>query len=103
MMIALKVLVFMNKPKFFSFPFKNNFSKKWKRQLKHRQKYNTKQRSMEQQRAPQGTRDLFTKHKKDRKYSAWSIFQFKRIGRANKWKQELEEVYYRKRGRTFPR
>jgi hypothetical protein len=23
----------------------------------------------------------------------WSIFQFKRIDWANKWKQELEEVY----------
>jgi hypothetical protein len=30
MMIALKVLVFMNKSKFLSFPFKNNFSKNGK-------------------------------------------------------------------------
>jgi len=56
---------------------------------------------MEQERAPQGTRDLFTKQKKDRKYSTWSIFQFKRIGRANKWKQELEEGYNEKGGLGF--
>ena len=56
---------------------------------------------MEQERAPQRTRDLFTKHKKDRKYSAWSIFQFKRIGRTNKWKQELEEVHNGKEGPIF--
>jgi len=28
--------------------------------------------------------------------SVWSIFQFKRIGWANKWKQELEEGYNEK-------
>jgi hypothetical protein len=30
-------------------------------------------------------------HQEDRKYSAWSIFCFKRTSRTNKWKQELNK------------
>ena len=36
------------------------------------------------------------KHEKDRKCNTWNIYWLKRTGRANKWKQELEEGYNEK-------
>jgi hypothetical protein len=46
---------------------------------------------MEQERAPKGTKDLFTKRIRSVARGAYS--GSKRTGHANKWKQELKDGY----------
>jgi hypothetical protein len=52
---------------------------------------NKRQYSMEQERAPKGTKDLFTKRIRSVARGAYS--GSKRTGHANKWKQELKDGY----------